>query len=82
MSRLLVTFPGSSAAMEAELLAEDRGLAVRLIPLPTTLSAGCGLALLADLHLQADVCSLLAEKHIPFEGIFHQQGQQWLPQAP
>lgn len=82
MSRLLITFPGSAAAMEAELLAEDRGLAVRLIPLPTILSAGCGLALLADLALQADVCSLLAEKNIPYEGIFHQEGQLWLQQTP
>lgn len=43
--QLVVTFATTTAAMEMEQRAEKAEISGRLIPLPSAISAGCGLAL-------------------------------------
>lgn len=82
MSTLLYTFSSSHAAMEAELTCEQEGLPLRLIPLPSTISAGCGLALLLSFDLQPQVTALLIKSSIPFEAIYRKEGPHWHPVTP
>lgn len=42
--QLVVTFATTTAAMEMERKAEEEQIPGRLIPLPSEISAGCGLA--------------------------------------
>lgn len=41
---LIVTFPTTTAAMEAERFCLSQGLPGRIIPVPREITAGCGLA--------------------------------------
>ena len=77
MNRLLVTFSSSHVAMETELLLEEQGLAVRLIPLPPQVHAGCGLALLCEVHLRESVLALMAEKGLPYEKTYTGSTGSW-----
>lgn len=77
MSQVLFTFSSSHAAMEAELTVEGEGLAARLIPLPSTISAGCGLALLANSALKRHIHALLGQHHIPFEAVYIKTEERW-----
>ena len=41
---LIITFPSTAAAMEAESFCLEQGLPGRIIPVPREITAGCGLA--------------------------------------
>ena len=41
---LIITFPSTAAAMEAESFCQEQGLPGRIIPVPREITAGCGLA--------------------------------------
>ena len=45
---LVVTFDTTSQAMAAEALFQDAGLPGRMIPIPSQITAGCGLAWKAE----------------------------------
>ena len=42
--QLVITFPPRTAAMAMEKRAQEMGISGRLIPLPSEISAGCGLS--------------------------------------
>ena len=46
--RLIITFPTTTAAMAFEKYCLANGLPGRLIPVPTSITAGCGMAWMAD----------------------------------
>ena len=51
--KLVITFHTTADAMAMEKCCKERGVAGRLIPVPQTISAGCGLAWCTDLeHLE------------------------------
>ncbi|NLX83158.1 MAG: DUF3343 domain-containing protein [Clostridiales bacterium] len=77
MSQLLYTFSSSHTAMEAELLCEDAGHPCRLIPLPSMISAGCGLALLCPDAYGAAVNHLLTTHRLHLEGLYQGGGKTW-----
>ena len=79
MTKLLVTFFSSHAAMEAELLLEEAGLPGRLIPLPPQVHAGCGLALLCDPRHREMVLSLMARHQLAYEELYTGQRGRWTP---
>lgn len=56
---LVLTFATTEAALAAEAFCTERGLPGRLIPLPQSLSAGCGLAWRVPLE-QAETLRVLA----------------------
>ena len=68
--KLVVAFPDTTDAMAAEKYYKDHGLPGRLIPLPTAVFAGCGLAWCTETKERARYEAL--EKRVPFavEGIY------------
>lgn len=46
--QLIITFSTTSDAMQMEKFCQEKQIAGRLIPLPTEISAGCGLAWKTD----------------------------------
>lgn len=64
--RFLAVFNSAHRVMKAEDVLKKGGLAVRLIPAPRALSTDCGLAVIYDADLDAEVMRVLAaEKLLP-----------------
>ncbi len=59
--QLLITFSSTVQAMSMEAQAHAAGLPGRLIPVPTAITAGCGLAYKAPLDSRAQLLELMAE---------------------
>lgn len=59
--QLLITFSSTVQAMSMEAQAHAAGLPGRLIPVPTAITAGCGLAYKAPLDSRAQLLALMAE---------------------
>lgn len=65
----VVLFYSTSAAIRAEKVALEAGLAVKLIPVPRHLSADCGVALRFAWGDRAEVEELLKAMDVPFDSI-------------
>ena len=65
--RALVTFPATTAALAAEAALGAAGLPERLVPVPGTVRAGCGLAWSTPPELLPQVLSALERARIPWE---------------
>lgn len=57
--------------MATERVCKNEKLPGRLIPVPRTLSAGCGLSWCTDEALEEELTALLDENNIDREGVFH-----------
>ena len=53
--KLVITFPTTSAAMAMETACKSHQKAGRLIPVPSIISAGCGLAWATDVELEDEL---------------------------
>ncbi len=73
----LISFSSTHSAMEAEITCEDNKLSCRLIPLPSEISAGCGLSLKCEVDDINTVTKPLQEAEIPFDDIFIREGDTW-----
>ena len=58
---LIITFPSTAAAMEAESFCLEQGLPGRIIPVPREITAGCGLAWRAPPEAEALLTDALRE---------------------
>lgn len=67
--KLVITFSTTADAMAMEQACREMGAAGRLIPVPRTISAGCGLAWSADLSCREELKALMAACEIPEEGM-------------
>ncbi len=70
MKEMFFTFPGTHAAMAAEKALLAAGFAVRVMPLPDAVGAGCGLSTRVDAADAADAAKVLREGGVPFEGAY------------
>ena len=68
--KTVVTFASTSDAMAMEDAARRHGIPGRIIPVPSQISAGCGLAWCADAAERDLLAAKLAEHALPYEGIF------------
>lgn len=57
--QLLITFSSTVQAMSMETQAHAAGLPGRLIPVPTSITAGCGLAYKAPLESRTELLALV-----------------------
>ena len=65
--KLVITFLTTTAAMTMEsACGDERG---RLIPIPSEISGGCGLAWCAEPILEAELLALMGENNIPYQEI-------------
>lgn len=68
--RCVVTFRTTAAAMEMERLCKESGLPGRLIPIPRTISAGCGLCWSASSEAEGALEDLVMAQHLMIDGIY------------
>lgn len=66
---LVVSFPTTAAAMACEELCHERGLPGRMIPVPSQISAGCGLAWRVLPGERGAIEAALAEAGISWSGM-------------
>ena len=66
---LVVSFPTTAAAMACEELCHGRGPPGRMIPVPSQVSAGCGLAWRVLPEERGDIEAALAGAGIPWSGM-------------
>lgn len=69
--KLVVTFHTTADAMATERVCLDEKFPGRLIPVPRTISAGCGLSWCCDESLEEQIVALLSEHQIEHEGVHH-----------
>ena len=65
--RLIVTFHTTTEAMSFEAAAKEAGLTGRLIPVPTVITAGCGMAWCEAPDQIAALERLILEKNLSYD---------------
>ncbi len=68
--RVVLTFPTTTDAMAMERYSEAHGIPGRLIPVPSIISAGCGMCWSAPTHAREGVEAAAAAAGIRTEGIY------------
>ncbi len=69
--KLVITFYTTTAAMAMERICKDSGTDGRLIPVPGTISADCGLAWCAKNESEDALLELMVASGITPQGIYH-----------
>lgn len=68
--RCVVTFRTTTGAMAMERACKERGLPGRLIPVPRTITAGCGMCWAAPPAAQEALEELVMEQRLDADGIY------------
>ena len=69
--KLVITFYTTTAAMAMETVCKACGADGRIIPVPGSISADCGLAWCAKKESEDDLGSLMKQHNITPQGIYH-----------
>ena len=67
---VVVTFSTTSDAMAAQAASDKGVLPGRMIPAPSEVSAGCGLAWCAPAGAREELLRALSQERLAFEGVF------------
>ncbi len=62
--KTIITFETTQQAMEVEDLVKENNIKARLIPVPSNISAGCGLALCSSISEQEKIELLIKKNEI------------------
>lgn len=68
--QLLITFSTTTAAMAMEKRAQEMGILGRLIPLPSEISAGCGLSWKTKPEEKEKMLVFLEEEKLKWEAMY------------
>lgn len=68
--KVVITFSTTSDAMALEALSRGAGVPGRIVPVPTEIDAGCGLAWCADACERACLLDALDRLGLDYEGVF------------
>ena len=68
--QLVITFSTTTAAMEIEKRAQEMGIFGRLIPLPSEISAGCGLSWKTKSEEKEKMLVFLEEEKLKWEAMY------------
>ena len=68
--RCVVTFPTTTAAMEMETACRAAGLPGRLIPVPRSITAGCGMCWAAPPAAREAVEELVMKQGLDVDGVY------------
>ncbi len=68
--KLIITYTSTSKAINMEKIFKDNNLPGRLIPLPTEISAGCGLAWACAIFEKEIVITALKKYSIQYSNIY------------
>lgn len=69
--KLVITFYTTTAAMAMERLCKEQGADGRLIPVPGSITADCGLAWCAKNESEDELLALMVQHGITPQGIYH-----------
>ena len=69
-TRCVITFPTTTAALAMEGACGKAGLPGRLIPVPRSITAGCGMCWSAPLEAREAVEELVMAGHLDVDGIY------------
>lgn len=69
--RLITVFPTTTAAMAMEQSCRKEGLPGRIIPVPRSISASCGMAWCAQPELREALEKLARDRAVPVEGWYY-----------
>ena len=69
--KLVITFYTTTAAMAMEKICKDSGTDGRIIPVPGSISAECGLAWCAKIESENALLALMIQHNIIPQGIYH-----------
>lgn len=67
--KLVITFHTTADAMAMESACREKDVPGRLIPVPRTISAGCGLAWCAPLEERQNLIGIMSDRHIEQEAL-------------
>lgn len=68
--RCIVTFRTTTGAMAMERLCREQGVPGRLIPVPRSITAGCGMCWAAPREAREAVEDLVVKEHLDVDGIY------------
>ena len=68
--KLIITFRTTTQAMAMEKFCKEAGAPGRLIPVPKSITAGCGMAWAASPEAEDEIMGLMKEKDIKEEAIY------------
>ena len=68
--RCVITFPTTTAAMAMERAAKHQGLSGRLIPVPRSITAGCGVCWSAPMEGREALENAVMDHHLEISGIY------------
>ncbi|WP_163653783.1 DUF3343 domain-containing protein [Listeria sp. PSOL-1] len=74
--KVLLTFPNVTQAIWAEKLFRDNKMAIRVIPLPTSLGDFCGIALQIQTDVVVKAKQILHEAGVVLEAIFQMEEKE------
>lgn len=69
--KFVVTFHTTTDAMGMEKYCKQENVPGRIIPVPKSISAGCGLAWCAEVNQEAEILAALSGAGIEPEGVYH-----------
>ena len=69
--KLVITFYTTTAAMAMEKICKEVGAPGRIIPVPGSISADCGLAWCAKQEQEDELLALMIQHHITPQGIHY-----------
>ena len=69
-SRCVITFPTTAAAMAMERFCTDAGLPGRLIPVPRSITAGCGVCWAAPVEAREGLEQAVMKEHLAISGVY------------
>ena len=68
--RAVFTFQSTTSAMAMEKLCKERKMEGRLIPVPTSITAGCGLAWRTNLQAKEALIQLMEDQQIEYDEVY------------
>jgi len=68
--KLIVTFPTTTGAMSMERACRNQAVPGRLIPVPRSISAGCGVCWAAPREARTAVEELIVREHLDVDGLY------------
>ena len=68
--KCVITFDSTSQAMKMEKISKENSFEGRLIPLPTIISAGCGLSFCTPIENTEKAEDLMSSNHIEYNKIY------------
>lgn len=68
--KLVITFEQTTSAMAMEKACKAEGQSGRLIPVPRSITAGCGLSWCVELEAREELLSFMRTRNISYDNIY------------